>query len=101
MTIDRPRKIGLRQFAQAVFEIRQHDTGRRAGQVDMNCLAEFHRHGGRGGQVLSHAVWQEALPFKGTEDTGFVTLALRPGLTARRVICKGAQPRPYLQVLWF
>ena len=99
MTVDRPRKIGLRKFAQAVFEIRQHDIGRRASQVEMNRLAEFSRHSGRGGQVLSHASWQEAFPLKSTQDAYLVALSLFPGPMACRVIEKGAQSSPYMQVL--
>ena len=47
MTVDRPRKIGLREFAQAVFQIRQYDTGRRVSEINVNRSTEIRRHGGR------------------------------------------------------
>ena len=96
MTVDRSWKIGLRQFTEAVFEICQHQIGRRTSQVEMNRVAEFSRHGRCSGQILSHAGWQEAFVLERVEDVYLVALALFPGLTVRRVIVKGTQSGPYL-----
>ena len=89
MTVDCSRKIGLRKFAQGVFEIDQHDAGWCASQVEVNRLAEFTRHGRRGGRVLSHARWQELFSLKRIEDAGFVAPALFPSVTARYIVWKG------------